>query len=164
MQLFLTFSFNRTSYISPVPGQRGKSPKRSRNENEFSENIHKHSLLMKKYTIMQLTHEVRAEVVRRKVKLSRYRHVGAKGKRYSSSFLSSALDGGEWSASRPYRAFILGKGSRYPLCRRLGGPQLVWTQEARGKILFLCRGSNLGRPACSLDTVLTELGLMWQLC
>jgi hypothetical protein len=33
--------------------------------------------------------------------------------------LPSALDGGEWSASRPDR----GKNLRYPLDRRLGGPQ-----------------------------------------
>jgi hypothetical protein len=44
----------------------------------------------------------------KKVKLSRYtpwRHIGRGGRRYSSySFLTSALDGGEWSASRPGRA------------------------------------------------------------
>jgi hypothetical protein len=38
------------------------------------------------------------------------------------SFLTSALDGGEWSASRPYR-FTPEKEYRYPLNRRLGGPQ-----------------------------------------
>jgi hypothetical protein len=38
---------------------------------------------------------------------------------YSSySFLTSALDGGEWSASRPGERTPL-----YPLYRRLGGPQ-----------------------------------------
>jgi len=46
------------------------------------------------------------------------------GEKYSSySFLTSALDGGEWSASRPGRALPLGKDLRYPLDRRLGGPQ-----------------------------------------
>jgi hypothetical protein len=46
------------------------------------------------------------------------------GWRYSSySFLTSALDGGEWSASRPGRALPWGKDPRYPLYRRLGGPQ-----------------------------------------
>jgi hypothetical protein len=30
---------------------------------------------------------------------------------------------GEWSASRPGRALPPGKGPRYPLYRRLGGPQ-----------------------------------------
>jgi hypothetical protein len=30
---------------------------------------------------------------------------------------------GEWSASRPGRALAPGKGPRYPLYRRLGGPQ-----------------------------------------
>jgi hypothetical protein len=29
--------------------------------------------------------------------------------------------------------------------------------EARGKTLCLCRGSNVGRPICSQDTILTEL-------
>jgi hypothetical protein len=37
-------------------------------------------------------------------------------------FLTSALDGGEWSASLPGR-FTPGKEPRYPLDRRLGGPQ-----------------------------------------
>jgi hypothetical protein len=41
----------------------------------------------------------------------------------SYSFLSSALDGGEWSASRLGRALFPGKDPRYPLYRRLGGPQ-----------------------------------------
>jgi hypothetical protein len=36
--------------------------------------------------------------------------------------LFSALDGGGWSTSRPGR-FTPGKESRYPLYRRLGGPQ-----------------------------------------
>jgi hypothetical protein len=45
-------------------------------------------------------------------------------RRYSSySFLTSALDWGEWSASRPGRALPRGKDPRYPLYRRLGGPQ-----------------------------------------
>jgi len=37
-------------------------------------------------------------------------------------FLTSAVDGGEWSASRPYR-FKPGKSHRNPLDRRLGGPR-----------------------------------------
>jgi hypothetical protein len=36
--------------------------------------------------------------------------------------LDSALDGGEWLASRPGR-FTQGKSRRYPLDRRLGGIQ-----------------------------------------
>ena len=43
--------------------------------------------------------------------------------RYSSTlFLTSALEGGEGSASRPGRTLPPGK-TRYPLYRRLGGPQ-----------------------------------------
>jgi hypothetical protein len=55
------------------------------------------------------------------------RHGGAWGeRRYSSySFLTSALDGGEWSASRPDRALPRGKDPWYP------GWALepVWTQR-----------------------------------
>jgi hypothetical protein len=45
-------------------------------------------------------------LVKVNVKLSLYRHSGAKlGSSYSSnSFLTSTLHGGEWSASRPGRA------------------------------------------------------------
>jgi hypothetical protein len=43
---------------------------------------------------------------------------------YSSTHsLTSALDGGEWSASRPGRFAPQGKSPWYPLDRRLGGPQ-----------------------------------------
>ena len=37
-------------------------------------------------------------------------------------FLATALEGGEGSASRPDRSLTPGK-TRYPLYRRLGGPQ-----------------------------------------
>jgi hypothetical protein len=36
---------------------------------------------------------------------------------------SPALDGGEWSASRPRPLYPQGKSVLYPLDRRLGGPQ-----------------------------------------
>ena len=36
--------------------------------------------------------------------------------------MSAALEGGEWSASRPGRTLPLGK-TRYPFYRKLGGPQ-----------------------------------------
>ena len=36
--------------------------------------------------------------------------------------MTAALEGGEWSASRPGRTLPPGK-TRYPLHRRLGGPQ-----------------------------------------
>jgi hypothetical protein len=39
------------------------------------------------------------------------------------SFLTSALDGGEWSASRSCRFTPQEKSPRYPLDRRLGRPQ-----------------------------------------
>jgi hypothetical protein len=64
----------------------------------------------------------------------------------SYSFTMSALDGGEWSASRPGRALVPGKEPPIPFVLEAGwAPEPVWTQ-ARGKILCLCRGSNFNRP------------------
>jgi hypothetical protein len=37
------------------------------------------------------------------------------------------------------------------------GPRADLDEEARRKILCLCRGSNPGRPVRSQDTILTEL-------
>jgi hypothetical protein len=69
-------------------------------------------------------------------------------RRYSSySFSTSALDGAEWSASRPVRA--LTPGERTPGAHCIGG----WVglragldTEVRGKILCPRRGSNLDSP------------------
>jgi len=36
--------------------------------------------------------------------------------------MTAALEGGEWSAARPGRNLLQGK-TRYPIYRRLGGPQ-----------------------------------------
>jgi hypothetical protein len=57
------------------------------------------------------------------------------GRRYSSySFLTSALDGGEWSASRPGRALPPGKGPHVPIIQEAGwAPEPVWTQGLEEK-------------------------------
>jgi hypothetical protein len=57
-----------------------------------------------------------------KVKLTRYRHCRRQGgEDYSSySFLTSALDEGERSASRHDRSLSSGKDPRYPMDKRLG--------------------------------------------
>jgi hypothetical protein len=60
------------------------------------------------------------------------RHAGAWGeRRYTSySFSTSALDGGEWSASRPGRALPPGKGPPVPIVQEAGwAPEPVWTQR-----------------------------------
>jgi hypothetical protein len=62
----------------------------------------------------------------------------------SYSFMTPALDVGEWSVSRPGHALPLGKGSLVPTAQDTGwAPDPVWTQEVRRKILFLCQGSKL---------------------
>jgi hypothetical protein len=64
-------------------------------------------------------------------------------------FLTSALDGGDWSASRPGR-FPPGKSPRYSLVPRAGLDAVV----KRKKSLLLPR-IYPGRPTCSLATVHT---------
>jgi hypothetical protein len=61
--------------------------------------------------------------------------------RYSScSFLPSALEGGEWSASRPGRPL-----PPVPTVQEDGwAPEPVWTQRLED-----CRGSNPGRQVYS---------------
>jgi hypothetical protein len=56
-------------------------------------------------------------------------------RRYSSySFLISALDGGEWSASRPVRALHPGKGPPVPNGQKAGwASEPVWTQGLEEK-------------------------------
>jgi hypothetical protein len=69
-------------------------------------------------------------------------------RRYSSySFSTSALDGGEWSASRPGRALAPGKVPPVPIVQEAGWtPEPVWTQRVEEKSFRLCQGSNLNRP------------------
>jgi hypothetical protein len=63
-------------------------------------------------------------------------HEGAWGeKMYSSySFSTSALDGGEWSASRYGRALAPGKGPPVPIVQEAGwAPEPVWTHRLEKK-------------------------------
>jgi hypothetical protein len=77
------------------------------------------------------------------------RHRGACGERWYSSysFTTSALDGGELSASRPGRAFTPGERTSGTHCTGgWVGPRAGLNTEARGKILCPRRGSNPDRP------------------
>jgi hypothetical protein len=60
-------------------------------------------------------------------------HLG--DRRYSSySFLTSALEGGEWSASRSGRALPPGKESPVPTVQEAGwAPEPVWNQRLEEK-------------------------------
>jgi hypothetical protein len=86
--------------------------------------------------------------VKLKLKQSHYTPWRRLGKRYSSYSLStSALDGGEWSASRPSRPLAPGKVPPVPIVQEAEwAPELVWTQRLEKKSFCLCRGSNLDRP------------------
>jgi hypothetical protein len=71
-----------------------------------------------------------------KVKQSRFTPWRRLGERmYSSySFTTTALDGGEWSASRPGCALPPGKGPPVPTVQEAGwAPEPVWTQKLEEK-------------------------------
>ena len=57
--------------------------------------------------------------------------------------MTAALEGGEWSAARPGRTLPPGK-TRYPLYRRLGGPQ---DRSGRAEKSLPHRYSIPARPA-----------------
>jgi hypothetical protein len=61
--------------------------------------------------------------------------LGRGGRRYSFySFSTSAVDGGEWSASRPGRALAPGKGLPVPIVQEaVWAPEPVWTQRLEEK-------------------------------
>jgi hypothetical protein len=82
------------------------------------------------------------------LKLSHYTPEGAwvERKYSSNTFSTSALDGGEWSASRPGRSLAPGKGPPVPIVQEAEwAPEPVWTQTLEEKSFCLCRGSNLDR-------------------
>jgi hypothetical protein len=83
-------------------------------------------------------------------KQSRYtpwRRLGGEEVYSSYSFTTSALDGGEWSASRPGRALTPGeKTTGTHWTGGWVGPRAGLDTEDRGKILCPCRGSNPDRP------------------
>jgi hypothetical protein len=65
----------------------------------------------------------------------------------SYSFTTSALDGGEWSESRPRRSLPQGKIHPIPTGQKAGWvPEPVWTQSLEEKSSCLCQGSNFDRP------------------
>jgi hypothetical protein len=90
----------------------------------------------------------------KKLKLSHYttrRRLGER--RYSSYSLStSALDGCEWSASRPDRDLAPGKAPPVPIVQEAGwAPEPVWTQRLK-EIFLILLGIDLrspGRPVRS---------------
>jgi hypothetical protein len=56
----------------------------------------------------------------------------------SNSFMTSALDGGEWSASRTGRALPQGKGHAVPIGEEAGwASEPVWTQRLQKNYLPL---------------------------
>jgi hypothetical protein len=59
------------------------------------------------------------------------------GRGYSfHAFMASALDGGEWSASRPVSALAPGKGPPVHIVQDAGwAPGPVWTQSTEEKSL-----------------------------
>jgi hypothetical protein len=103
-----------------------------------------------------------SRAIDKKAKQSRYTPWWRLGeRRYSSySFLTSALDGGEWLASRLGRALLRGKDPPVPIVEEAGwAPQPVWTQRLEEKY-FAPAGDRTPITRSSSpysDTILTEL-------
>jgi hypothetical protein len=80
---------------------------------------------------------------------------------YSSySFSTSALDAGEWSASRPGLALPPGKGPSVPIVQEAGlAPEPVSTQSLKEKLIASAGDRTSIALSCTLwpDTILTEL-------
>jgi hypothetical protein len=90
------------------------------------------------------------------------RHEGAWGSGGIAPAQTSAIDGSEWSASRPSRALAPVKGPPLPIVQEAGWAlQPVWTQRLEEKSFRLCRGSNRDRPLVQFIarrySLLTEL-------
>jgi hypothetical protein len=98
--------------------------------------------------------EVRAAIIRamsdlKKLKPFHYTPTRRLGeRRYNSySFSTSALDGGEWSATRSGSALAPGKGPPiHTVQDARSAPEPVWTQRLEEKFFRFCQGSNLDRP------------------
>jgi hypothetical protein len=71
------------------------------------------------------------------------------------AFLTSALDGGVRSASRPGALPPEERAPRYPLDRRLGGPQSRSGHGGEQKKIPTPAGKKPGCPACNLISTLT---------
>jgi hypothetical protein len=86
-------------------------------------------------------------------------HGGVWGERRCSSysFLTSTLDGGEWSALSPAALYHRGKSPRYPLDKRLGGPQSLSGRRGLKKNPLPLSGIEPRLSSPWSDTVLTEL-------
>jgi hypothetical protein len=88
------------------------------------------------------------EVYQKSKKAKQSRQGDAWGeRRYGSyAFLTSAVDGGEWSASRPVRALPRGRDPGAQCTRGWVGLRASMDTEVRGKIPCPWQGSNPDRP------------------
>jgi hypothetical protein len=75
--------------------------------------------------------------------------------RFSSTIMTSTLDGGEWSASRPGR-FSTDQTGPSIHCMGLCEPQTRSGHRGEEKITCPCWESNPGRPARSQSLYLTK--------
>jgi hypothetical protein len=106
-------------------------------------------------------------IVRRFFYQSDNTHMEAQGEMiYSSySFMTSALDEGEWSASRPGRAlYPRRKDPQYPLYKRLGGPRAGLNTGVEEKSLASDGDrTSIAQPSSPYpDTILTDIPrLQW---
>jgi hypothetical protein len=82
-----------------------------------------------------------------KLKLSHYtprRRLEERRYNSSYSFSTSALEGGEWSASRPGRTLATGKGPPVPIVQEAGwAPEPVWTLLLLASLTYVTFTSDI---------------------
>jgi hypothetical protein len=107
------------------------------------------------------------KVIVKKVKVKQSRYTpwrSLEEMRYSSySFMTSALDGCEWSASCPSRALPPGTGPLVPIAQEAGWtPEPVWIQRIEEKSLAPAgdRTPIARSSSPESDTILPELTLL----
>jgi hypothetical protein len=97
--------------------------------------------------IISIKYKQKETVNGKAVPLHAMEALGGERRYRSYSFSTSALDRGEWSASRPGRAFIPGEMTPGTHCTGgWVGPRAGLDTEARGKTLCPRRESNPDRP------------------
>jgi hypothetical protein len=92
------------------------------------------------------------------------RHGDAWGeRRYSSySFFTSALDGGEWSASRPGRALPLGKGPPVPTVREVGWAHRHTHTHTHTHTFIMCSIHITSYVHLTFHDLITLNNIWWQ--
>jgi hypothetical protein len=107
----------------------------------FTRNFNKSLLTMQRFTAIS-----HLNIAAKAVPLHATKTLGGRGSTDPTQ-IDLCTNRGEWSASRPGRAWAPGKGPPVPIVQEAGwSPESTLTQRLEEKSFRLCRGSNLDSP------------------